>query len=85
MRTRMASFNKKQSNKRKRFLYCSIIQAIIVPFSTVVRKYAIRFFYDNGVAPGSFNKWVELINLITQGQWFRDKLQYYINLETDLP
>lgn len=67
------------------FLYCSIIQAIIVPFSTVVRKYAIRFFYDNGVAPGSFNKWVELINLITQGQWFRDKLQYYINLETDLP
>ena len=67
------------------FLYCAIIESIIVPFSTVVRKYSIRFFYDNEVAPGSFEKWIKLIKLTTQSQWFRNKIQYYINLETELP
>ena len=64
---------------------CSYIESIIVPFSNAVRKYSIRFFYDNEVAPGNFDKWMNLINNISKGRWFSTKIQYYINLETEMP
>ena len=67
------------------FLACSIIEALIVPFSIVVTKYSIRFFYDNHVPAGCTDKWIDLISTITGSHRFREKLKYYIHLETELP
>ena len=67
------------------FFACVIINALIVPFTEVLKKYAVLFFYDNGVAAGGCNKWAKLISDISSDQRFREKIQYYIHLETDMP
>ena len=67
------------------FLASSIIEALIVPFTTVATKYAIRFFYDNGTSAGGSDKWAELIYTIASDRRFKDKLRYYVYLETELP
>lgn len=67
------------------FFACIIIDALIIPFTEVLKKYAILFFYDNGVAAGGCNKWAKLINDISSDHRFREKIQYYIHMETDMP
>lgn len=67
------------------FLASSIIEALILPFTTVAAKYAVRFFYDNGTSAGGSDKWAELIRKIASSKSFRDKLRYYVHLETELP
>lgn len=67
------------------FFACIIINALIVPFTEVLKKYAVLFFYDNGVTAGGCNKWSKLISDISSDQRFREKIQYYIHLETDMP
>ena len=67
------------------FLASSIVEALIVPFTTVATKYAIRFFYDNGTSAGGSDKWAELISTIASDRYFKEKLRYYVYLETELP
>lgn len=67
------------------FLVTSIIEALIVPFTTVAIKYAVRFFYDNGTSAGGSNIWAGLICKIATSNKFKEKLQYYVHLETELP
>ena len=67
------------------FFACVIINALIVPFTEVLKKYTVLFFYDNGVPAGGCNKWAKLISDISLDQRFHKKIQYYIHLETDLP
>jgi len=67
------------------FLASSIIEALIVPFTTVMAMYAIRFYYDNGTSAGGSDKWAELIYSISSSNRFKEKLQYYVHLETELP
>lgn len=67
------------------FFACSIINALIVPFTEILKKYAIIFFYDNGVSAGGCDKWAKLIVDISSDQQFREKIQYYIHLETNMP
>lgn len=67
------------------FLATSIISSLIVPFTTVTTKYAFRFFYDNRTTAGSMGKWVELIYKIASNNRFKEKLQYYFFLETEMP
>ena len=37
------------------------------------------------MAAGGCNKWAKLISDISSDQRFREKIQYYIHLETDMP
>lgn len=67
------------------FLAIRVIQALIIPFSALATKYSILFFYENGVSSGSCSEWFSLISAITSDQRFTEKLQYYIQLETELP
>ena len=66
------------------FFACVIINALIVPFTEVLKKYAVLFFYDNGVSAGGCNKWAKLISDISSDQRFLEKIQYYIHLEIDM-
>ncbi len=67
------------------FFACTIINALIIPFTEVLKKYAIFFFYDNGVVAGGCNKWAKMITDISSDKRFHEKIQYYIHLETDMP
>lgn len=67
------------------FLACIIINALIVPFAEVLKKYAILFFYENGVKAGGCDRWARLISEIANDYRFHDKMQYYILLETNMP
>ncbi len=67
------------------FLACSIIRELIVPFSTAIRKYIVRFYYENLCYAGCSTKWFDLINMIASDERFQEKLQYYIHLKTEMP
>lgn len=62
-----------------------ILYALIFPFAILVKRYSTLFFYENGVPAGSYDRWVDLIQEISSDQRFREKVQYYIRLEADMP
>lgn len=64
---------------------CIIIKALIGPFSDVLKKYAVLFLYENGVAADWCSDWAKLIYEISTDERFREKVGYYIQLEMDLP
>lgn len=78
-------FDGLQSETNDNFLMSSIIAALVVPFAAVATKYEIRFFYDNGTSAGRSEKWEKLIYTIANSLHFKEKLQYYVHLETELP
>lgn len=61
------------------------IHLLVVPFTNTVRKYSVLFLYENEKLPGSFDEWFSLINQIARAPMFINKIQYYINLDTELP
>lgn len=62
-----------------------ILITLIGFFANVVRMYTTLFYYENGMFPGNNKKWLNTIKMITCEPNFWNKIQYYINLETDIP
>lgn len=66
------------------FLNFRIVSDLLFRFTKVVREYAVLFFYENGKPSKKCLDWIRLIEEISSDKRFQNKVQYYINLETDL-
>ena len=65
------------------FLAVEIMNALLSPFTCVLKKYMVLFYYENGVSVRFCDKWVNLIYDISHDSYFKEKIMYYIDLESD--
>ncbi len=64
-----------------------IIINLITPFANVVRVFSSLYYYENDkeLKPGDYEEWVNVLKAISSSKKFKEKLEYYINLETTMP
>lgn len=67
------------------YLRFQIIHELIRPFAHVTRLFFARYYFDNGVKPGNYDNLVGVINKTAGNAKFANIVQYYINLEFDIP
>ena len=67
------------------YLRFQIIHELIIPFAYVVGMFFARYFFDNEVKPGNYDRWIDVINKTAGSTKFTNLAQYYINLELDIP
>ncbi len=67
------------------YLRFQIIHELIRPFAYVTSLFFARYFFDNGVEPGNYDKLIDVINKTAGSAKFANIAQYYINLELDIP
>lgn len=71
-----------QNNGYFRF---QIIYELIRPVTYVTSLFFARYYFDNGVKPGNYDYWVDVIDKTAGSAKFANIAQYYINLELDIP
>lgn len=66
-------------------LACNIIIGLLGPFSYVVQKYSVLYYYENNYFPPNLDTWIETIDNISKSKRFTERLMYCIRLESELP
>lgn len=67
------------------YLRFQIIHELIRPLSYVTEMFFARYYFDNGVKPGSYDNLIDVIHTTAGSTKFANIAQYYINLELDIP
>lgn len=57
---------------------------LLEPYCYVVRRYSALFFYENGIYPVMYDTWKDIINCITKDTRFRNRIQYYLRVNSEL-
>ena len=76
-----------ENNEGDQFVLVQILTAILPPFAFVVRKYSSLYYYENDgeLMPGDYDEWVKMLSLANRSKTFKEKIEYYINLEYSIP
>lgn len=63
-----------------------VLESIVLllgPYSYVVRRYSALYFYENADYPPNYEKWVEDVSKITEDARVKNKLQYYLRVNSN--
>ncbi len=76
-----------ENNEGDQFISVQILTALLPPFAFVVRKYSSLYYYENDgeLMPGDYDEWVKMLSLASKSKAFKEKIEYYINLEYSIP
>jgi hypothetical protein len=66
-------------------LACNIIFGLLGPYSYVVKKYSVLYYYENNCFPPNLDTWIKTIDNISKSKRFAGQLMYCIRLESELP
>ena len=60
---------------------------LLQPFSYVVRKFSVAYYYENDgeLLPGNYDEWVKTISAVSRSKKFKDIVEYYIRLKMEIP
>ncbi len=69
------------------FISVQMLINLLQPFSYVVRKFSAAYYYENDgeFMPGNYDEWVKTIYTVSRSKKFKDMVEYYIKLKTEIP
>lgn len=69
------------------FVSVQMLINLLQPFSYIVRKFSAAYYYENDgeILPGNYDEWVKVISAVSRSKKFKDVVEYYIKLKTEIP
>jgi len=69
------------------FIPIQMLVNLLPPFSYVVRKFSAAYYYENDdeFLPGNYDEWIKTISDVSRSKQFKDLVEYYIKLKTEIP
>lgn len=69
------------------FVSVQMLINLLQPYSYVVRKFSAAYYYENDgeLLPGNYEEWVKTIYAVSRSRKFKDMVEYYIKLKTEIP
>ena len=67
------------------YMYLQVMLALLKPYSYLLRKYSMAYFCENEFLPANYDEWLSAIKVLLKDRTYRNKLTYYIRLNTLLP
>ena len=68
------------------FVSLQMLINLLQPFSYLVRKFSAAYYYENDCQrlPGNYNECVKTITAVSRSKKYKDSVEYYIKLKTEI-
>ena len=78
-------FNDLKTGKGDDTVILRSISCLIMPYCYVIRKYSALYYYENDSFPAGYDDWVDIADRMLRDMRFKNKLEYYLRVRTEIP